>query len=454
MNLAQHLSLYADSLRYELLPKETIHAVKRQLIDTLGCSLGAYYSEPASIARSVAGTVSSALPATIIGAGVSSSPEMAAFANGVAFRYLDYNDTYLSKEPAHPSDNFSAILAVAEPMGCSGEDVIVAATLAYEIQCRLCDAASIRSRGWDHVTYGSFSTSLAAGKLLRLNQTQLTHAQAIAAVSHNALRQTRVGTLSHWKGCAFANASRNGVFAALLARHGMTGPTDIFEGEMGFWKQISGPFSLSLPIPPAPPFKVQEACIKYYPAEYHSQSAIDAALALRSQIASLDLIESIAIETFRAAAEIIGSEPEKWHPTTRETADHSLPYCVAVALKEGHVQLSSFDEAHLNDPLLHALIQKTTVHVDPELDKLYPQGIPNRIIIRLKNKTTLQQEVVYPKGHARNPLTDEEVEAKFRALAAPSLPSDRMEAVLQRCWNLENEADLSGLLALLTIEPI
>ncbi len=454
MNLAQKLSRYTDQLTYELLPPETVHAVKRHLIDTLGCALGAYDSEPASIARSVAGTVSSALPATVIGAGLSSSPEMAAFANGVAFRYLDYNDTYLSKEPAHPSDNFAAVLAIAEPMGRTGKELIVATVLAYEIQCRLCDAASIRARGWDHVTYGSFSTSLAAGKLLHLDQEQLTHAQAIAAVSHNALRQTRVGTLSHWKGCAFANVSRNGVFAALLARHGMTGPSDIFEGEMGFWKQISGPFTLPLPDPPAPPFKIQEACIKFYPAEYHAQSAIDAALALRPQIGSMEAIENITISTFRAAAEIIGSEPAKWHPTTRETADHSLPYCVAVALKEGRVTLDSFDAAHLNDPVLHELTQKISVEVDSALDARYPEGIPNRLRVRLRDGRVLEEEVTFPKGHARNPLSDEEVEAKFRHLASPALSAERIEMVLKRCWNLENETDLSGLLALLTVENL
>ncbi|CEK19048.1 uncharacterized protein involved in propionate catabolism [Chthonomonas calidirosea] len=454
MNLSQKLSRYADRLTYELLPSETVHAVKRHFIDTLGCALGAYDSEPASIARSVAGTVSSALPATVIGAGLSSSPEMAAFANGVAFRYLDYNDTYLSKEPAHPSDNFAAVLAIAEPMGRTGKDLIVAAVLAYEIQCRLCDAASIRARGWDHVTYGSFSTSLAAGKLLHLNEEQLTHAQAIAAVSHNALRQTRVGTLSHWKGCAFANVSRNGVFAAMLARHGMTGPSDIFEGEMGFWKQISGPFNLSLPDPPAPPFKIQDVCIKFYPAEYHSQSAIDAALLLRPQIGSIEAIEKITISTFRAAAEIIGSEPAKWHPTTRETADHSLPYCVAVALKEGRVTLDSFDAAHLNDPVLRELTQKIAVEVDSALDARYPEGIPNRLRIRLRNGQVLEKEVTFPKGHARNPLTDEEIEEKFRRLAAPVLSEERIAMVLKRCWNLENETDLSGLLALLTVENV
>ncbi|HZP81211.1 MAG TPA: MmgE/PrpD family protein, partial [Chthonomonadaceae bacterium] len=210
-SLAERLSAYAAGLRYEDLPPETIHEAKRRLLDTLGCAMGAFGSEPATIARRLARTVTSTVPATVIGTAHQTAPELAAFANGVLFRYLDYNDTYLSKEPAHPSDNFAAVLAVAEPQRSSGQEIITAAVLAYEIQCRLCDAASIRARGWDHVTYGSFSTSLAAGKLLGLSEAQLTHAQGLAGVPNNAMRQTRVGVLSHWKGCAFANASRNGV---------------------------------------------------------------------------------------------------------------------------------------------------------------------------------------------------------------------------------------------------
>lgn len=450
--LANRLSAYAAGLRFEHLPPEAIHEAKRRLLDTLGCALGAFNSEPATIARTLAQLTSSRSPATIIGTRHQSAPEMAAFANGVLFRYLDYNDTYLSLEPAHPSDNLAAILAIAEPQNAAGPELITAIVLAYEVQCRLCDAASIRARGWDHVTYGAFSTSLAAGKLLGLSEAQLTHAQALAGVPNNALRQTRVGMLSHWKGCAFANASRNGVFAALLARHGMTGPSDVFEGEMGFWKQVSGPFTLDTLGDENTPFRINQTYIKLYPAEYHSQSAIDAALELRPQLQSVDEIEAITIETFRAAVEIIGGEPEKWRPTTRETADHSLPYCVAVALADGRVTLDSFDDAHLKDEKLLGLLQKIEVKADAALDTRYPEGIPNRVRIRTKNGKTFQHEVTFPRGHARNPMTDGEVEAKFRAMAMPLLPDSKIAEVIDRCWNLDKQNDIGALLRLLEVE--
>jgi 2-methylcitrate dehydratase len=452
MNLAERLSAYAAGLRYEDLPTEAIHEAKRRLLDSLGCAMGAWHSEPATIARQLATTQSSTFGATVVGTTHQAPPETAAFANGVLFRYLDYNDTYLSLEPAHPSDNLAAILAVAEPRKANGREIITATVLAYEIQCRLCDAASIRARGWDHVTYGSFSTSLAAGKLLGLNEAQLTHAQGLAGVPNNAMRQTRVGMLSHWKGCAFANASRNGVFAALLASYGMTGASEVFEGEMGFWKQVSGPFELPVLGGDGIPFMINQTYIKFYPAEYHSQSAIDVALELREKLTGgVDAIEKITIETFNAAVEIIGGEPEKWRPTTRETADHSLPYCVAVALTEGKVTLDSFDDAHLQNESLLALVQKIEVKANAELNKKYPEGIPNLIRIQLQDGTTLEKEVTFPRGHARNPMTDAEVEQKFRSMAEPLLPAERIAEILDRCWNLEAQTDIGALLRLLVI---
>jgi 2-methylcitrate dehydratase len=252
--------------------------------------------------------------------------------------------------------------------------------------------------------------------------------------------------LSHWKGCAFANASRNGVFVARLAQYGMTGPSEVFEGEMGFFRQVSGPFTLETLGGNGIPFMINQTYIKHYPAEYHSQSAIDAALALRPQIGSSESIERITVETFNAAVEIIGREPEKWRPTTRETADHSLPYCIAVALLDGQVTLDSFDAAHLTNETLLALIQKIEVRADAELNRRYPEGIPNRLRVYLKDGRVLEEEVTFPRGHARNPMTDAEVEAKFRSLAAPRLSEKNIAEILDRCWNLERQTDLGGLL--------
>src|SRR5882762_9646841 len=236
--LAHQLADYACALRFEDLSNDVVHEVKRRVIDSLGCALGAWKEEPCAIARKVASDFSAKQGSTILGATHKAPPDWAAFANGCCIRYFDYNDTYLSKEPAHPSDNISAALAMTESLGSSGRELITAIALAYEVQCRFCDAASIRARGWDHPTYGDFSTALACANLMNLDPEKARHAVNIAGVACAAMRQARVGELSHWKGVAFANAARHGVYSALLARAGMTGPAPIFEGEMGFERQL------------------------------------------------------------------------------------------------------------------------------------------------------------------------------------------------------------------------
>lgn len=448
--LAERLANYAATLKFEQLDEATVHEVTRRVIDSLACALGAYHADAPTIARRLAKTITGDPGAKYLGGGNHrSSPEEAAFVNGVLFRYLDYNDTYLSLEPAHPSDNLAAIFAAAQIAGANGKEIITAAVIAYEIQCRFCDAASIRARGWDHVTYGAFSASAAVGRLLRLKPEKLVHALNLAGTPNITLRQTRSGELSHWKGCAFANASRNAVFAARLAAEGMTGPSPIFEGEMGFFRQVSGEFGL----PPfggerdnTDGFMINKTSIKFWPAEYHSQSAIYAALELRPQIADFSAIKSIEIESFDAAVDIIGKDPEKWRPKTRETADHSLPYCTAVALLEGNVTLASFDEAHLNDKVLLDLVSKIEVKRDAKLTARYPKGIPNRITITMRDDTTLTTENEFPPGHDQNPMTDLEITEKFNRLADGVLSAGQAEAILEYCWNLEKQASLDALL--------
>jgi 2-methylcitrate dehydratase len=446
--LANRLAEYAGQLRFEDLPAPVVHETKRRFIDSFATAVGAMDAEAYAIARRCALRVQSQPGAGILGGGRSST-EWATFVNGLLIRYLDYNDTYLSLEPAHPSDNLAAVLSVGEATGAGGRDLITAAVLAYEIQCRLCDAASLRKHGWDHVTYGAISSALAACKLLRLDTTRTTHAVGLAGVCNVAMRQTRSGELSMWKGCAFANAARNGVFAALLAAEGMTGPAPIFEGEVGIMKLLTGPFELAPLGGKDQPFMISQTYIKFWPAEYHSQSAIDAALQLRPEVGDIRNIVAIDIHTFDAAVDIIGKDPEKWRPKTRETADHSLPYCTAVALADGAVTLAQFDPKRFTDPALLDLVARVKVHRDPNLSKRYPAGIPNRITVKLKDGRQLVHEVEFPRGHARKPMTDAEVEQKFCTLVEPRYGKDRATQLLNACWQLEKAASAAELIRLL-----
>ncbi len=447
--LADRLSDFAQRTRFDDLPESVVVEARRRLIDALACAAGALGEPAPTIARKVASRVRSEPGATLIGGGRSSA-DWAAFANGVHIRYLDCNDTYLSLEPAHPSDNWAPILAVGEQVGANGRDLIAAAAVAYEIQCRLCDAASIRARGWDHVTYGCLSSALASAKLLKLDHAKTVHALGIAGTTGTALRLTRAGELSMWKGCAFAHAARNGVFSALLAADGMTGPAPLFEGDMGFFEQVSGPFAIEqLGGPSDGDWMLPKTSIKFVPAEYHSQSAIAAAFALRPRIGDPSRIRSIEIATFRTAVEIIGQDPEKWHPRTRETADHSLPYCTAVALVDGTISAAQFTPERLHDPALIDLVSRTTVIEDPELTAGYPAGIPNRITVTLDDASRLVEFNSFPPGHDKNPMTDAQLRVKSDGLTEPAIGAEKSSRLWDRVMKLENDDKPHEVLGLL-----
>src|SRR4051812_745949 len=437
--LADRLASFALSTRFEDLPEAVVVEARRRLVDAFACAAGALHEPAPTIARTVATRVQGNPGAAVIGGGRSSA-DWAAFANGVHIRYLDCNDTYLSLEPAHPSDNWAAVMAAGEHAGADGRAWIAAAAVAYEVQCRLCDAASIRARGWDHTTYGSLSSALAAARLLGLDHARTVHALGIAGTTGTALRLTRAGELSMWKGCAFASAARNGLFAALLARAGMTGPAPLFEGDMGFCQQVSGPLTVArLGGPEAGDWMLPRTSIKFVPAEYHSQSAIAAAFDLRTQIPDPRRIRSIEIATFRTAVEIIGQDPEKWRPKTRETADHSLPYCTAVALVDGAITADQFSAERLNDPALLDLVARTTVIEDPDLTAGYPAGIPNRITVTLDDGSTLTESNSFPPGHDKNPLTQAQLRVKFDGLAVPALGAEGSAALWDRLSRLEDD---------------
>ena len=461
--IAARLAEYAQSLRYGDLSPAVVHEVKRRVLDSIGCAMCAFHAPPCRIARRLAQSVKVADGATVWGTTHRTLPDLATFANGAMVRYLDFNDTYLAKEPAHPSDNIAAVLAVAEARHASGRHVILAIALAYEIQCRLCDAAALRPRGWDHVTYGPFSSALAAARILNLPTAKSLEAVNLAGVANVALRQTRVGDLSMWKACAFSNAARNGVFAAMLAQQGMTGPSPIFEGEKGFMKLVSGSFDL-----PAfggekagpqdnTPFKILDTYIKHYPVEYHAQPAVEAAVAVRAELLKsegsqgLADISTVEIGSYDVAIEIIGRDPEKWRPQTRETADHSFPYCVAVALLDGTVTLRSFEEKRMHDPILQALMHKVRVVPQPEFIGRYPSAMPTRLTVTTTSGKAYVAQRDYPLGHPRHAMSDREVEEKFSLLTAAQLGPPQARKVIDVIWDLDRVKDVRVLMPFLKV---
>ena len=443
--LARTFATFARRLDFKDLPSSAIHATKRHLIDALGCAYGALDDDAPVISERLARRVRSEPGAHTL-YGSHTSPDIAAFVNGVLIRYLDYNDTYLSLEPAHPSDNIAATLAAAELAHATGPEFITATIAAYEIQCRLADAASIRAQGWDHVCYGAFSTACGAGRLLGLTEEQLVHAQAISAGPHMAMRQTRSGELSMWKGTAFANTARNGVMATLLAADGMTGPAPLFEGEFGFFAQVAGrPFTVA-PLGGPDGLAVERTLHKYWPAEYHAQSAIEAALTLRDDLGSHAAIDRIRIDSSDAAVDIIGSGEERWRPSTRETADHSLPYCTAIAFIDGEVGPAQFVDARISDPLVLDVVSRVDVRRNDALTARYPESTSNRVTVMTTDGREISHQVDYPKGHVRNPLSDEELLSKFYRQAEPQIPRRRLDKLVDSLWQLDAVEDMSQLL--------
>lgn len=450
--IASYLSDRTTSLTFEDLPAEVVHQAKRLLVDTLGCAIGGYPSQPSKIARALAEMVSSRQPATVLGSGQQTSLDLATFANGVMIRYLDFNDGYTGKESGHPSDAIAAVLSPTEVVHGDGKTVITATVLAYEVFCRFCDAVSVRRRGFDHVTIGVMASTAAAAKALGLTREQTREAFNLSIAANNALYQTRIGDVSLWKGCAFANASRNAVFAVQLASKGLTGPSPIFEGPGGFFSAVSGePFALEPFGDQGRRFRILDCTIKRFPLGLYSQTVVEAALQVRQQLAKVEDIQEVQIKTLQTAVNIMAGDAEKWHPTNRETADHSMPYTAAVALMYGTVEARHFGPEHWRDPRLLELVQKVKVGVSEEANRRAPEAMLSTVEVVTSTGQRLSAEVAYHRGHYKNPISDQEVETKFRGLAQDLLTSRQIDALLDRLWNLEQVADIGEVIRLVRI---
>jgi len=448
--IVEQLSAYATALRYEDLPPDVVVQAKRLIVDSVGCALGGYASAPAKIAREMAATVTSSRPANVIGSGARSSIDMATFANGVMLRFLDFNDGYTSKgESGHPSDSIAAILTVADALGRSGKDVIAATVLAYEVFCRICDEVDLKPLGFDHVTVGGMASTAAAARLFGLAEKDIAQALNLGIAPNVALYQTRIGHVSMWKGCAYANASRNAVFAAMLASRGMTGPAPIFEGVGGYFKAVTrSPFQLAKFGGRDTAYKILECSIKRFPLGQYSQTVVEAALELRAKVASVDDIAEIRIETVTAAVRLMAGDPEKWTPATRETADHSMPYTVAVALIYGKVESQHFDDNYLRDPQILALARRVKVAISEEADRHMPHAMRCHFTLTTKAGATHATMVDYHKGHYKNPMSEAEIEAKFRPLTAGVLKPAQTDRLLGALWRLEEQANMHDLMVM------
>jgi 2-methylcitrate dehydratase len=456
-SLAARLATYADRLRYDDLDDATVESVKVHIIDALGCGLAAFDEKPVRICRAVAlANGSGGGSATIIGTTRRAAPDLAAFANGAAIRYLDLNDAYVGRITGHPSDNIAACLAVAEAERASTTELITAVALAYEVNCRLIDAfdANIAGRGWDVPVLSLPAVALAAGKLMKLAPDRLEQAVNLAVNDHIPLGQTRAQTLSDWKGIADAEAARNAVFATMLAREGLTGPTPIFEGKWGFFALVAGSAEVDVGAfgKRGIPFLVHQCGLKSYAAHITAQTAIPAAVALAKEIGNLDRIATLEIGTTRRGRQVAGTDPEKWAPDTKETADHSLPYIVARAMFDGTIDNGSYAPEKLHDPRVLAFMRKITVKEDPAFATLTGDVPPTRLAATLDDGRRFTRLVDKMPGFPGQPMSRAEVERKFRSNVGDRWREERTDAVLQALWTLEQANDVSSLLGRLVLQ--
>jgi 2-methylcitrate dehydratase len=453
--ISRAIAEWVSSLTIRDIPDNVIEEVKKRFIDTLGVAVGAFYEEPVKIARWLAESSSATrIPATIWGTRKRGSADLVDFANGCACRYFDFNDTYLSKEALHPSDSIPAIIAAAEIVDAPPERIIEGIVAAYEVIGALADAYSVRGRGWDHTVYINIGSAAGVAKVLGLDVDKTEEAINIATNTSLALRQTRAGELSMWKGCAAAHASRNGLFSALLAWKGMTGPKPVFEGEFGFFNVALCGERFELPKLGGDGFRLLKTSIKYWPVEYHSMSAVEAALKIVNKYGKInpDMVESITIETFTVSYKIIVKDPEKWDPKTRETADHSLPYITAAALIDGRIWIDTFKPERYLAEDVRKLMKKMKIVVSEKYDEIYPEGIGNKIIIKFKDGRVVEEESIYPPGHFKNPLDRKGVEEKFLKVTRGLVDESKAKEFLTKAWALEKLEDVGRLIRLLVVE--
>lgn len=449
LSRSEELGRFVENARWEDLSSRAREALKVRVLDSLGCAFGALEGEPIQMIRENVAEFGGNPLCTMIGGG-RTAPDRAAFYNGALVRYLDYNDSYLAKgETCHPSDNLGAVLAAAEYSLASGKQFLTALAVAYQVHCRLSDAAPVRARGFDHTTQGSFAVAAGAAKALGLDAGRIANALGISGTANNALRVTRTGGLSHWKGLAYPNTAFNGLRAAFLAMRGITGPREVFEGNKGWCQAVAGDFAIDWARENLE--RVNRTIIKKYNAEIHSQSAVEALLELRREegFTGRD-VDRIRVDIFDVAHLIIGggAEGDKTIVRTKEEADHSLPYMLAAAACDGELAPAQYAPERIGRSDVQALLRRVTVVPDPEYSRRFPDEHCCRVTVVLKDGRVCVREKSDYEGFHTRPMSFDRVAEKFHALTSGVLSPGRREAIVEAVRRLD-EIAVRDLLSLL-----
>jgi 2-methylcitrate dehydratase len=316
--------------------------------------------------------------------------------------------------------------------------------------------APVRAHGFDHTVQGAYAVAGAVAKALRLSPAQIANAIAISGTANNALRVTRTGDLSNWKGLAYPQVGKEGTFAALLARAGITGPAQVFEGNKGFKESIAGPFTIDWSREDLE--SVLRTVVKKHNAEVHSQSSIDAAITIGTQTGfRADTIRAVRVKTFQVAYDIIGGgeEGDKRHIRSKEEADHSLPYMVAVALLDGQVQPYQYLPGRILRGDVQTLLRKVEVTPEAAFTARFPAEMPTQVEVELYDGTRFCVSASSFQGFTLQPLDWDAACRKFRPLVAPFIDEGLAGRIIECVHHLDSHdvRDLTRLLAQVAANP-
>ena len=451
--ISQIWAEYAVNLIFEDLSPEAIAAAKMFIYDSFGCALGGSKTEDFHILEAVFSEIGGRGECSVIGSDLKTDVRSASLINGVAIRGLDYNDVYWKQDPSHPSDLLPAAFCVGEREKRSGKDLLVATVIAYELEMRMMEAAfpGVRELGLHHATLTQFVSPVVAGKMMGLNAEQITNAIGIGASHNVTLGAVTAGKLTMMKNTVDPMATESGVFAALLAQKGFQGTTPIFEGREGLFEAIGKDWQPDVLTEclESKKFKITNCSIKPFPCEALTHAPISAVLDL---VLAHDLqpeqIASIEIYTLKRAAEILADE-KKYIIDSRETADHSLPYCIAAAVVRRRLTPNEFNKESLKDAQILECVPKVKAVLEPSFESRFPAEQPCKVVIKLTNGETLMKERAFPKGDPRDQLSTEELKEKFSILAEGILTDAQKETVYQTVYDLENVREIGDLMRLL-----
>jgi len=435
-SISRQIAEFAVALRYEDLPENVRYEIKRYLYDSFGCALGSMHTRDVNAIHDIYSEMGGREEATVIGFRTRMPAVNAAFVNALMIRSLDFNDIYWKQDPSHPSDIIPAALAMGERVGASMKTVMTAIVLAYEFEQRMCEFArpGVRERKWHHATLTQFVSPLVAGKVLGLNADQMVNAVGISACHNHTIGCPTAGKLTMMKNTVDPMATQSGVLAALMAQKGYTGTEAIFEGKEGLMDVFGPDWDTGALLGDlGKSFKILECSMKAFPTEALTHTHISAAIKIVSEN-DIDYrdIASVTITTIARACDIL-FDPHKYRPDSRETADHSLPYCIACALVDRKVTTQSFDDERIYDPRIREVIDKIHGEASEEFEKMFPAKQPSRVRIRLKNGREYSVYLEYPKGDPREPMTEADLDAKVSALCADRYDANKLKDILFRC---------------------